>query len=76
MNIMKRRILLALSAIVIASSTFAPIASADIYVHGYNRSDGTHVNPYHRSDPDGNANNNWSHSGNTNPYTGQRGYRH
>ena len=45
-------------------------AWADQYVSGYYRSDGTYVQPYWRSDPDGNPYNNYSFPGNLNPYTG------
>lgn len=50
------------------------VCFADTYVNGYHRHDGTYVQPHHRSDPDGYTGNNWSHQGNTNPYTGERGY--
>ncbi|MFZ2484979.1 MAG: hypothetical protein WAW84_00015 [Candidatus Rickettsiella isopodorum] len=54
--------------------TFTSInAYADVFVHGYNRAGGTYVKPHHRSDPDGNFNNNWSTKGNKNPYTGEFG---
>ena len=51
------------------------VASADVHVRGYYRSDGTYVPPHYRSDPDETTDNNWSHIGNTNPYTGERGTR-
>lgn len=41
------------------------------YVQGYYRSDGTYVQPYRRSDPDGNPFNNYSYPGNLNPNTGE-----
>jgi hypothetical protein len=44
---------------------------ADEYVHGYTRSDGTYVQGYMRSSPDGNPYNNYSFPGNTNPHTGK-----
>jgi hypothetical protein len=50
---------------------FVELASADVYVHGYYRKDGTYVKPHWRSDPDGNPYNNWSFPGNVNPYTGE-----
>lgn len=43
------------------------------YVNGYTRSNGTHVDGYHRSSPDGNPYNNYSTKGNVNPYTGKVG---
>lgn len=60
---------------ILAAAAFAfpsGIANAG-YVNGYYRSDGTYVQPHYRSDPDGNPNNNYSHKGNVNPYTGKRG---
>ena len=45
----------------------------DVSVKGYVRKDGTVVQPHVRSAPDGNAGNNWSTYGNTNPYTGKDG---
>jgi opacity protein-like surface antigen len=51
--------------------SIASIASADQYVRGYVRRDGTYVQPYMRSTPDSNPYNNYSFPGNTNPYTGQ-----
>lgn len=50
-------------------------AMADVRVRGYYRSNGTYVAPHYRSDPDGSKWNNWSTSGNVNPYTGRRGSR-
>ena len=47
----------------------------DQQVSGYTRSNGTYVEPYHRSQADGNPYNNYSTQGNTNPYTGQSGHK-
>ena len=47
----------------------------DVYVHGYSRSNGTYIPPYHRSSPDNTLNNNYDTRGNVNPYTGQPGTR-
>lgn len=44
---------------------------AQEYVQPYVRSDGTYVNGYWRSSPDGDPYNNYSFAGNTNPYTGK-----
>src|SRR5690242_11000209 len=49
------------------------ITSAQTYVHGYYKSNGTYVAPHYRSARDGNPYNNWSTVGNVNPYTGQVG---
>ena len=48
-------------------------ASAQVYVQGYTKKDGTYVAPHYRSSPDGNPYNNYSTLGNVNPYTGQVG---
>src|SRR3989344_7527931 len=45
-------------------------SSADVWVNGYYRSNGTYVNGHYRSSPDSNPYNNYSYPGNTNPYTG------
>lgn len=52
-----------------------PLASAQVFVRGYFRRDGTYVRPHYRSNPDGNFWNNWSTIGNINPYTGEVGTR-
>lgn len=52
---------------------FAPLASADTWVNGYFRSNGTYVQGHWRSDPDGSFYNNYSYKYNTNPYTGRQG---
>lgn len=58
-------------AIVLASVS----AQADTYVNGYTRSDGTYVQPHHRSDANEYRYDNYSSHGNTNPYTGESGYQ-
>ena len=52
---------------------FSVSVFADVSVDGYYRKDGTYVQPHHRSDPNNNANDNWSTKGNINPYTGKEG---
>jgi hypothetical protein len=47
----------------------------DETVNGYTRSNGTYVQPYHRTAPDSNPYNNYSTQGNVNPYTGQIGHK-
>lgn len=47
--------------------------SSSVSVRGYTRKDGTYVQPHYRSAPDGDASNNYSHVGNTNPFTGKTG---
>lgn len=60
--------LLALLALAVALP-----ASADQYVQGHYRSDGTYVAPHYRSDANGSVSDNWSTQGNRNPYTHQSG---
>ena len=71
---LKRALLV--SAAVMAFFAAAQVASADVYVNGYVRSDGTYVQPHYRSQADGNFYNNWSTYPNINPYTGQTGTWH
>ncbi len=49
-------------------------ASASNHVSGYTRRDGTYVAPHYRSDANSSRFDNYSTRGNTNPYTGERGY--
>lgn len=66
---MKRLILAA-----IAGSLLVPsIASAQVYVKGYTKSDGTYVAPHYRSSPNSTKLDNYSTKGNVNPYTGKVG---
>jgi len=58
---------------VVAALSVSTFASADEYVHGYTKKDGTYVEPYYRSSPDNIRDNNYSTRGNVNPYTGQPG---
>src|SRR6266446_6685698 len=64
----------AMLAGVLAFTLTSPVL-ADTFVNGHFRSDGTYVQPHHRSAPDGNFFNNWNTRGNVNPYTGQWGTR-
>jgi hypothetical protein len=60
-------------ALTLAVSTFAASsATADEWVNGYTRKEGTQVQPHYRSAPDGNPYNNYSYPGNVNPHTGKR----
>jgi len=55
------------------STAIASPALADTSVNGYYRNNGTYVQPYYRSSPNGNPYDNYSTRGNVNPYTGQSG---
>lgn len=65
---MSLRLTLAAAALAIAVP-----ATADTYVRGYTRQDGTYVQPHYRTDRDNDRSNNYSSQGNVNPYTGQTG---
>lgn len=58
-------------ALCLASIAFA----RDVHVRGYYRSNGTYVQPHTRTAPNNSTYDNYSTKGNTNPYTGQRGYQ-
>jgi len=45
-----------------------------IYIDSYIKKNGVFVKGYYRSLPDKNKLNNWSSKGNTNPFTGKKGY--
>ena len=65
-----------MKALLIAALGFMVLsASAQTHVNGYYRSNGTYVQPHYRSAPNSTATDNWSTKGNTNPYTGQQGYK-
>lgn len=67
-----------LAAMILAASVFslAGTVSADTYVNGYRRQDGSYVGGHWRSDADGIKQNNWSYHGNRNPHTGEWGTRY
>lgn len=50
-------------------------AYADTHVRGHFRKDGTYVKPHYRSDRNNTVRDNWTHRGNINPHTGERGTR-
>jgi len=47
------------------------ISSAQTWVNGYYKSNGTYVTGHYRTNPDGNPYNNYSYPGNYNPNTGK-----
>jgi len=65
---MKKLVLLTAIFSFISSLAFAG------HVSGYTRKDGTYVQPHYRSDPNSSKFDNYSTKGNTNPYTGEKGY--
>jgi hypothetical protein len=60
-------------AIGIAALALSAMASAQTYVHGYTKKDGTFVAPHYRSSPNSTKLDNYSTKGNINPYTGKLG---
>jgi hypothetical protein len=48
-------------------------SAADVYTQGYQRSNGTYVQPHYQTAPDNTNLNNYSTQGNVNPYTGKAG---
>jgi len=63
-----------LVGIAMAATMLLPLtAQAQEYTNGYYRSNGTYVQGYYHTAPDGNPYNNYSSRGNTNPYNGQNG---
>ena len=50
-------------------------ANALVLVDGYFKSNGTYVDSHYRTKPNNTVRDNWSTYGNTNPYTGQKGYK-
>jgi hypothetical protein len=46
---------------------------SSVHVNGYTKSNGTYVAPHERSAPNDTKSDNWSHKGNTNPFTGEVG---
>jgi hypothetical protein len=55
------------------SESAGRVNSHEHVVHGYTKRDGTVVQGYHATDPNGTRNDNYSTRGNTNPYTGKEG---
>lgn len=67
---MRKMLMAFLGLLMLAISS---VAIAQQRVEGYQRRDGTYVQPYSRSTPDSSYNNNWGVQGNQNPYTGRGG---
>lgn len=63
-----------MKTIMLFLTVFCGAAIADQYVNPYLRSDGSYVQGHMRSSPNNSQYDNWTSKGNSNPYTGQRGY--
>lgn len=57
------------------SSYSRPSYTRIIHVRGYTKKNGTYVKPYYRTKSNKTRLDNWSHKGNTNPFTGKQGYK-
>ena len=64
------KLILSLLLVIVSNITLA-----DTHVRGYTRQDGTYVEPHYRTDSNNTKYDNYSTKGNTNPYTGQQGYK-
>lgn len=62
------------TALLVLAVLFSTQAFADKSVRGYVKKDGTYVQPHMKSSPNQFKFDNYSSKGNTNPYTGQKGY--
>ena len=72
---MKKIIFLFFAFLITFSSAIAQSrSSSDVYVRGYTRKDGTVVPGHYRSAPNSTNRDNFSTRGNTNPYTGKKGW--
>jgi hypothetical protein len=77
-GIMRRVVIAAVLVVALLASGAAvpPEALAcGTYVSGYYRADGTYVSGHYRTCPNSTTWDNWTTRGNTNPYTGEPGYR-
>ena len=54
-------------------SSSGHVNSQNHSIHGYTKKDGTHVAPSHATNPNSTRRDNYTHKGNTNPYTGKEG---
>lgn len=61
------------SSLIVTSLLVCGVATADTWVEGYYRADGTYVSGHWRSDRNDTKNDNWTTKGNKNPYTGKKG---
>lgn len=62
-------------AALLLTVSFTDHAFAYRKTRGYTKKNGTYVQPYYSSSPNSSKSDNWSSSGNSNPFTGKKGYR-
>lgn len=58
--------------VIVAVVSLSSFSFADVFVNGYTKSNGTRVDSYHRSDPNGTTSDNYSVIGN--PYKSNNSY--
>jgi hypothetical protein len=73
---MKKLLLSLLLSLFVTIGVFAQTNPRSETVHSYTKKDGTHVNSYHKTAPNRTQRDNYSAKGNTNPYTGKKGYKY
>jgi len=66
--------LLIVSMLFFVFSILAATGAEARYTRGYYRKSGTYVKPYHSTNSNYTKRDNYSYRGNTNPYTGKKGY--
>lgn len=66
-----KKLFITLIALLICSVAYS---QSTTYVKGYYRKDGTYVSPHRKTTPNKTNKDNYSTSGNYNPYTGKKGY--
>jgi hypothetical protein len=71
----RKKLLVFVSILLISISLIAQRTNSNhVHVNGYTRSNGTYVAPHYKTAPNSTNRDNFSTSGNTNPYTGQAGW--
>ncbi|GIW66107.1 MAG: hypothetical protein KatS3mg095_0005 [Candidatus Parcubacteria bacterium] len=70
-----KKFIVSILLFLIAILSLSSIAEAYVRVRGYFRRDGTYIMPHYRTYPNRIKWDNWSSSGNYNPFTGKRGYK-
>lgn len=70
-----KQALILIAATTLATGAFAKGSSTggSHSVRGHTTKNGTYVQPHHATNRDSTKTNNYSHQGNTNPYTGKEG---
>lgn len=69
-----KKIITFLFVFVLLATALATSAEAAARVRGYIKKSGTYVAPHYKSNRDSSKFNNWSTKGNSNPFTGKKGY--